>query len=135
MITEMDQLSLVQKGKWKPIPRVSRVVPFGYMPDPDNGDMLLPVVLELEALEKAKDHLKQFSSRSVALWLHRVTGRYISHAGLRKRIDNDRHKGQKARVIRKWAARYKKAISQAEALERTYYTEEDEQRDLDNSTV
>jgi hypothetical protein len=44
------------------IPRLGRTIPFGYVIDETDDGWLVPVPLELEALEKAKKHLKQYSS-------------------------------------------------------------------------
>jgi hypothetical protein len=41
---------------------------------------------ELDALKQAKEYMKTCSLRETAQWLHRKTGRYISHVGLRKRL-------------------------------------------------
>ena len=62
-------------------------VPYGYQVHPDNDKLLMPIEHELEALELAKQHLKQYSYRAVAQWLSKETGRYISHYGLKKRIE------------------------------------------------
>ena len=67
------------------IKRKARIIPFGYKID-DTGNYLIPIESELKALEEAKNYLKTCSYREVAIWLHRKTGRYISHVGLRKRI-------------------------------------------------
>ena len=71
---------------WNRIPRVARTIPFGYEIDPEDEDFLVPISIQLDALDKAKQHLKQYSYREVANWLTKQTGRYISHTGLRKRI-------------------------------------------------
>lgn len=112
---EADQLVL-QTKKWSAIPRIARTVPFGYQVDPDNPDLLQPVLLELEALEKAKKHLKQWSYRDVADWLSTVSGRYISHVGLKKRIDNERKRKSAARFFEQWADRSEKARAKAQRL-------------------
>ena len=65
----------------------SRIIPFGFKLSEDANYLEL-IESELEALEKAKEYLKTCSYREVAEWLHRTTGRYISHVGLRKRIKN-----------------------------------------------
>ena len=54
--------------QWFPVVRVGRVVPFGYEQDPNDEDILLPLTEELETLELAKKHLKQYSYRDVAIW-------------------------------------------------------------------
>ena len=55
--------------EWSRIPRVARTIPFGYEEDPEDSDFLLPIKEELDALEMAKKHLKQYSYREVATWL------------------------------------------------------------------
>jgi hypothetical protein len=67
------------------IKRISKVIPFGYK-QTETEKILEPVSEELEALEQAKNYLKTCSYREVAMWLHKKTGRYISHVGLRQRI-------------------------------------------------
>lgn len=101
------------------IPRIARTIPFGYIEDPDDTDMLLPVPRELRALEKAKDHLKQYSYREVANWLAKQTGRSISHMGLKKRIDSEQSNKRRSATLREWARRYEAAISKAETIERS----------------
>ena len=51
--------------QWFPVVRVGRVVPFGYEQDPNDEDILLPLTEELETLELAKKHLKQYSYRDM----------------------------------------------------------------------
>jgi len=65
--------------------RLSRIIPFGFKESEEHG-FLDTVNSEMEALKEAKNYLKTCSYREVAEWLHRKTGRYISHVGLRKRI-------------------------------------------------
>ena len=60
----------------------------------------MPIEHELEALELAKQHIKQYSYRAVAQWLSKETGRYISHYGLKKRIEVEQ-KRRKASVIKR----------------------------------
>lgn len=112
-----DQLALTE-GEWVPIPRISRVIPFGYKVSEDDPDLLLPVPLELEALEKAKQHIKQFSYRDVAQWLTAVTGRYISHMGLRKRLEVERHRRRKSQAIKRWAKGLEEALQRVEKYEK-----------------
>ena len=106
-----------EDNEWVPIPRIARTVPFGYMADPEDKMVLLPVKNELDLLEKAKEYLKQYSYREVAHWLSRNTGRYISHVGLRKRLENERRRKNKARSLRRWADYAQAAIAKAEELE------------------
>ena len=106
-----------ENNEWIPIPRISRTIPFGYDIDPDDPDVLLPNEHQLDMLEKAKHYLKQYSYREVANWLTRNTGRDISHVGLKKRLDNERTRKNKAGSLRRWADYAKKAIAKAEELE------------------
>jgi hypothetical protein len=106
-----------ENNEWVPIPRISRTIPFGYDLDPDDPDVLLPNEHQLDMLEKAQQYLKQYSYREVANWLTRNTGREISHVGLKKRIDNERRRKNKAGSLRRWANYAKKAIAKAEELE------------------
>ena len=108
---------LQEDNEWVPIPRVARTVPFGYEIDPDDSGILLPIEHELDMLVKAKKYLKQYSYREVANWLTRNTGRTISHVGLKKRLDNERRRKNKAGSLRRWADYAKKAIAKAEELE------------------
>lgn len=116
MISEADAIALTE-GEWKPIPRLSRVIPFGYEVDPNDPNTLLPIPLQLKALEEAKKHVKRFSYRDVSNWLMAVTGRYISHVGLKKRIEIERNRRTKARVIKSWADRLEAAKIRAETFE------------------
>ena len=102
---------------WQPVVRVGRTVPFGYEQDPKDKDILLPIVEELNLLEKAKKYLKQYSYRDVSNWLSEQSGRYISHVGLRKRLENERQRKNQAKGIRQWADYAEKAIAKAKALE------------------
>jgi len=106
-----------EDNEWVPIPRISRTIPFGYDIDPDDPDVLLPNEYQLDMLEKASAYLKQYSYREVANWLTRNTGREISHVGLKKRLDNERRRKNKAGSLRRWADYAKKAIAKAEELD------------------
>ena len=108
-----------EDNEWVPIPRISRTIPFGYDVDPDDPDVLLPNEYQLDMLQKAQQYLKQYSYREVANWLTRNTGREISHVGLKKRLDNERRRKNKAGSLRRWADYAKKAIAKAEEIERT----------------
>ena len=99
------------------IPRLSRTIPFGYVVDSEDDGWLVPVPLELEALEKAKKYLKQYGSRQVAAWLTTVTGREISHVGLLKRIKNEQSHKRKSSTYRKLAEGYEKALKKAQEYE------------------
>ncbi len=115
MISEADNLALAD-GKWVPIPRISRVIPFGYKVSEDNPNLLIPIPLELQAIEEAKKHVKRFSYRDIANWITAVTGRSISHEGLKKRLEIERTRRTKARAIKSWSSRLETAKARAEEL-------------------
>ena len=101
-------------------------MPFGYTLDPEDKDYLIPVAEELEALEVAKKHLRQYSYRQVANWLTQQTGRYISYRGLKKRIDIEKNRRKVASVKRELARRLEKTLKEVSKLEEstgTYTTE------------
>ena len=106
-----------EDNEWIEIPRIARTVPFGYELHPEDSEVLVPIPDELDKLQQAKKYIKQYSYREVANWLSKNTGRYISHVGLKKRLDNERTRNNKARSLRKWAEYAKKAIAKAQALE------------------
>jgi|TARA_R110000824_G_scaffold20943_3_gene78557 hypothetical protein len=110
-------LDIKDETEWTPIPRIARTIPFGYVQDEQDPDLLQPVQNELDKLEMARDYLKQYSYREVANWLTTQTERYISHVGLRKRVENERQRKNQARSIRKWAEYAEKAIAKAKEIE------------------
>ena len=67
------------------IKRKARTIPFGFKQSED-PNYLEPIREELDALRQAREYSKTCSLRETAQWLHRKTGRYISHVGLRKRL-------------------------------------------------
>ena len=103
--------------QWSRIPRVARVIPFGYKVDEEDDDFLLPIDSELNLLEKAKQHLIQYSYREVANWLSKESGRYISHVGLKKRIQVERKRKKAATIKRKLATRLEKTLQEIQKLE------------------
>ena len=107
----------IETKNWSRIPKISRTVPFGYEIDPEDSDFLLPVVKELEALEQAKKHLRQYSYREVANWLTKETGRYISHEGLKKRIQVERRRKKSATIKRQLTRRLEKTLKEIEKIE------------------
>jgi hypothetical protein len=111
--------NITKDEDYQAIPRIARTIPFGYEEDPNDSQLLLPIPLELRALEKAKQYLQQYSYREVANWLTKQTGRSISHVGLKKRIDSEQRNSRRASTLRYWAERYKEAIEKAEKLETT----------------
>lgn len=116
MTNAADELA-ISDGEWKPIPRVSRVIPYGYILDPEDPSTLLPVEFELKALAEAKKHLKNFSYREVANWLSTVTGRSISHMGLKKRMEIEHSRRTKASALKDWAKRIEEIRTKVEKLE------------------
>jgi hypothetical protein len=106
------------KETYVPIPKIRKTIPFGYRQDEEDPDLLQPIPAELEALEKAKKHLKQYPSRQVAAWLTKISGREISHVGLLKRIKSERKHGYKSTTYRNLARRLQKALEQAQRYEK-----------------
>ena len=84
----MEYLYYHQKMEPIKIKKKARVVPFGFKQSND-PDYLEPVKEELDALRQAKEYSKTCSLRETATWLHRKTGRYISHVGLKKRFERN----------------------------------------------
>ena len=78
---------LYYQRKMEPIKikKKARTIPFGFKQSQD-PEYIEPVREELDALRQAKEYIKTCSLRETASWLHRKTGRYISHVGLRKRL-------------------------------------------------
>ena len=85
--------------------------------DDEDNDLLDPIPYELEAIELARKHTKQYSYRQVANWITKKTGRVISHVGLRKRLMHEQQRKNKARTLRKWSEYAQKAIEKAKAIE------------------
>jgi hypothetical protein len=81
----MEYLYYQQKMESIKIKRKARTIPFGFKQSED-PDYLEPIREELDALRQAKEYSKTCSLRETAQWLHRKTGRYISHVGLKKRL-------------------------------------------------
>ena len=107
-----------EERNWHTIARVSfRHVPFGYKVNPDNERLLEPIPEELDALELAKKHLKQYSIRDVAQWLTRQTGRSISHSGLKKRIQIERKRKKAVTIKKRLAQRLEETLQEIEKLE------------------
>jgi len=106
-----------EENEWVQIPRIARTVPFGYKQNEEDPDILDPIPTELDLLEKARTYIKQYSYREVANWLSTNSGRYISHVGLRKRLQYERQRKNQAKSLRKWAEYAEKAIAKAQSLE------------------
>lgn len=106
-----------KEKKYLPLVKISRTIPFGYERDSEDDDILIPIPHELEALEKARLLIKEYSYREVADWLTHQTGRAISHEGLRKRFKIESKRKREASIARFYAERYKEAKEKAEKLE------------------
>ena len=106
-----------EQNEWVQIPRIARTVPFGYKQNEEDPDILDPIPTELDLLEKARAYTNQYSYREVANWLSTNSGRYISHVGLRKRLQHERKRKNQAKSIRQWAEYAEKAIAKAKKIE------------------
>lgn len=105
------------KGEWYPVVRIGRHIPFGYEQDPDDPQILLPIPSELELLEQAKRYLSEYSFRLVARWLSEQSGRYISHVGLKKRVNIEEQRRKASAQYRTYARRAEEAAEKARKLE------------------
>ena len=106
-----------EENEWVQIPRIARTVPFGYKQNEEDPDILDPIPTELDLLEKARAYTNQYSYREVANWLSTNSGRYISHVGLRQRLQHERKRKNQAKSIRQWAEYAEKAIAKAQEIE------------------
>jgi len=106
-----------EQKEWIQIPRIARTIPFGYKINEEDSELLDPIPFELEAIEVARQYVKQYSYRQVANWITTKTGRDISHVGLRKRLMNERQRKNKARTLKSWTEWAEKAIQKAKAYE------------------
>ena len=71
--------------------KLSSTIPFGYKVSGENPALLEEIPEQTEALEDIKEllRLKALSLREGSLWLEHRTGRKLSHAGLKKMMDNE----------------------------------------------
>jgi len=106
-----------EQKEWIQIPRIARIIPFGYKLNEQDKELLDPIPYELEALELARKYINQYSYRQVANWLTKKTGRDISHVGLRKRLIHERQRKNKARTLKRWSEYAEKAIQKAKEIE------------------
>ena len=106
-----------EQKEWVQIPRIARIVPYGYKLNEEDKDLLDPIPYQLEAIELARKYSKQYSYRQIANWLTKKTGREISHVGLRKRLMHEQQRKNKARTLRKWSEYAEKAIEKAKTIE------------------
>lgn len=103
---------------WAPIPHPQVKVPWGYTVDPTNPKVCIPNVEHLNALEKGKMFVKEgHSLRKVAEWLEYTTGVWISHEGLRYRINYDRENSRERSGLTKVISRYRDTILKIKALD------------------
>ena len=116
-LPQPTELKDEEQKDWIQIPRIARTIPFGYKLNEEDSDLLDPVPYELEAIELARKYVNQYSYRQVANWISNQTGRYISHVGLRKRLENERQRKNQVKGIRQWADYAEKAIAKAKVLE------------------
>lgn len=93
------------------------MIPFGYEVSPTDPDILLPIPEELELLEQAKGHTKNYSYRVVSEWLSEASGRYISHMGLQKRLEYERQNKYKANGYLAVAKRLQKTLQKLREIE------------------
>jgi len=108
-----------EEKEWHVIVRMSNnTIPFGYRLHEENPSLLEPIPLELEALELAKRHLKQYSLVDVSRWLEKQTGRYISAMGLKKRVDIDNKRKRSSVIKRRLAKRLEETLHEIEKLEK-----------------
>tara|TARA_R100000541_G_scaffold27771_1_gene37053 strand:- start:106 stop:510 length:405 start_codon:yes stop_codon:yes gene_type:complete len=106
-----------EQKEWIQIPRIARIIPFGYKLNEEDQNLLDPISYELEAIELARKYTKQYSYRQIANWLTKKTGRAISHVGLRKRLMHEKQRKDKARTLKRWSEYAQKAIEKAKAIE------------------
>tara|TARA_B110000285_G_scaffold27925_1_gene27705 strand:- start:100 stop:567 length:468 start_codon:yes stop_codon:yes gene_type:complete len=112
------------KGKEKEWHKVVRLgntnkgIPYGYKVCYDNDALLEPIPYELEALELAKSHLKQYSYADVCIWLEKQTGRPITQQALRRRVDIDLKRKKATTAKRFLAQRLQKILKEIETLEK-----------------
>ncbi len=66
--------------------RTSSTIPFGYAINEANPEFVIEIPEELEALNKVLPMIKDkaLSLREGAMWLQHITGRKVSHMGLKK---------------------------------------------------
>ena len=102
-------------GKWK-LPQPTDIKEQNEWNEED-PDILDPIPVELDLLEKARKYVSQYSYRQVANWLSTNSGRYISHVGLRKRLNNERQRKNTAKSLRQWANYAETAIAKAKEIE------------------
>ena len=110
-----------EEKEWHVIVRMNyKTIPFGYKLHEDNPSLLEPIPLELEALELAKRHLKQYSLVDVSRWLEKQTGRYITTMGLKKRVDIDNKRKRSSVIKRRLAKLLQETLQEIQKLEEAH---------------
>ena len=95
------------------------IVPWGYDPDPEDNDILNPDVKALGYLETAKKLLKKgYNYTEVSDWLTVTSGRAITSACLKKRVDNEQRYRRQAENYRGYQRIAEEAAKKAEDLEK-----------------
>jgi len=110
-----------EKG-YLPILKTGSVIPFGYKEDPDNPEVLLPVVIELDYLAQAKKYRKQghYTYEELAAWLTTRTGRQISKMGLRHRLRQSAKKRRAFIQYERYIRAAKEAAEKAKKIEERF---------------
>tara|TARA_R110000764_G_scaffold156839_1_gene244709 strand:- start:161 stop:628 length:468 start_codon:yes stop_codon:yes gene_type:complete len=132
-----------REKEWHKVVRLGNTnkgIPYGYSVCYDNDGLLEPIPHELEALELAKRHLKQYSYADVCLWLEKQTGRPITQQALRRRVDIDLKRKKATTAKRFLAKRLEKILKEIETLEKnrigaySTYEESEEDSTCDSTT-
>lgn len=105
------------ENKWRPIPKLSSQIPWGYKISDIDPGILEPIPEELVLLEIAKEHLKNYSYRVVAVWLSEASGRHISHMGLKRRLEYERKLKYRANGYHTLAKRLQKTLKALRKIE------------------
>jgi hypothetical protein len=114
--------------QWVPIPwsdANNPEIPFGYVKDVerarklgvDPGSVLFPVADELFLLEEARILLKKYSLDSVAAWLTKKINRKVYPNGLKRRLESENRRQNRARTYKNWARKLAGAIVTASKIE------------------
>jgi hypothetical protein len=77
--------------------KVSSTVPFGYEVSHEDPKFLEAIPEQLEVLNEMKALVtnRVLSLREASTWIEHKTGRYLSHVGLKKIIDNEKNARQR----------------------------------------
>ena len=77
----------------KALKKKSSTVPFGYKVSEKDTNFLEEIPEQLEVLKEMKALVtnRVLSLREASTWIEHKTGRYLSHVGLKKIIDNEKN--------------------------------------------